>query len=76
MAQFDCDYWEVVALGAPHIGERSEKELITVWAHLMRMLSLTEADMKRFSLIKKEIDAHVAELRALVARLNDANIFN
>jgi hypothetical protein len=36
----------------------------------------TEADMKRFSLIKKEIDAHVAELRALVARLNDANIFN
>src|SRR5262249_53879189 len=29
VAEFDCDHWQVVALGAPHIGERSEKELIT-----------------------------------------------
>ena len=29
LAHRDNDYWIVDALGAPHIGERSEKELIT-----------------------------------------------
>src|SRR3974377_1039920 len=29
VARRDNAHWEVTALGAPHIGERSEKELIT-----------------------------------------------
>jgi predicted PolB exonuclease-like 3'-5' exonuclease len=39
VAEFDCDHWKVVALGAPHIGERSEKELIAAFVNRIAELN-------------------------------------
>ena len=35
----DNDHWEVSALGAPHVGERSEKELIASFVHKIAELT-------------------------------------
>jgi 3'-5' exonuclease len=39
VARRDNAHWEVTALGAPHIGERSEKELITGFVNRIAELS-------------------------------------
>jgi hypothetical protein len=32
LARAECDHWAVEALGAPHVGERTEKQLISAFA--------------------------------------------
>jgi len=39
IAHRDNEHWAVDALGAPHIGERSEKELITAFVNRIAELS-------------------------------------
>ena len=33
IAHWESDHWAVDAVGAPHVGERTEKELITAYCH-------------------------------------------
>ena len=48
IAHQDGSHWEVDSLGAPHVGERSEKELITAFVNRVAELTRIMHDARRF----------------------------
>jgi hypothetical protein len=47
IAHWDGDHWVVEALGAPHVGERSEKELIAAFADRIAELKAAARHIQR-----------------------------
>jgi len=69
IAHHDIDHWEVDALGAPHIGERSERDLIAAFVDKIAQL---KPQLVTFN--GSSFDLPVLRYRALVHKVSAAGL--
>jgi predicted PolB exonuclease-like 3'-5' exonuclease len=64
IVRHDNDHWVVEALGAPHVGERSEKELITAFVD-----KITELKPQLVTFNGSSVDLPVLRYRAMIHKV-------